>query len=70
MQGSQVSVLMNSLFLRRGGIPPSANVTPHPEEQAPARHTAVLVFPKLEVQPASVEQACSERRSKKSKGNL
>jgi hypothetical protein len=48
----------------------SLPVTPHPDEQVPARLAAVLMFPKLEVQRADVEQAGSLRRSKKSKGNL
>ena len=48
----------------------SVPLTPHPDEQVPARLAAVLMFPKLEVQRADVEQADNERRPKKSKGNL
>jgi hypothetical protein len=48
----------------------SLPVTPHPDEQVPARLAAMIIFPKPEVRDANVESTGSVRRKKAGKGNL
>jgi len=71
--GKEFADWYDAAGLRKPDIPqkkPSIYIDEQAERATAERLAAVLMFPKLEVQSANLEQAGSVRGSKKSNGNL